>query len=62
MIIEYVNFFLGLFLCVINFIMFHALISQKKLRSKEENLFLEKSFFMGIFFLYHICIAFAIGI
>ena len=62
MIIEYVNFFLGLFLCVINFIMFHALISRKKLRSKEENLFLEKSFFTGIFFLYHICIAFAIGI
>ena len=62
MTIEIVNFFIGLFLSIINFIMFHALLSRKKFRSKEENLFLEKTFFTGILFLYHICLSFAMAI
>ena len=40
--------------------MFHSLRKNKKLRSKEEDLFLEKAFLNGICFIYYFCLTLAI--
>ena len=51
-IIEVINFLFSLILVFLNFSMFHALSKYKKLRSKEENLFLEKTLSTVICFSY----------
>ena len=40
--------------------MLHSLRKNKKLRCKEENLFLEKTFFTSICFIYYFCLTLAI--
>ena len=49
---EVINFLFSLVLVFLNFSMFHALSKYKKLRSKEENLFLEKTLSTVICFSY----------
>ena len=60
MTIETLNLIIASILIFINFSMFHSLRKNKKLRSKEEDLFLEKAFLTGICFIYYFCLTLAI--
>ena len=53
-VIEVINFIFSTFLIFFNFAMFHALKKFKDIRSKEENLFLEKTISTCICFTYYI--------
>ena len=53
-VVEVINFIFSSFLIFFNFSMFYALKKFKELRSKEENLFLEKTLFTCICFTYYI--------
>ena len=60
MTIETINLIIASILIFINFAMFHSLRKNKKLRCKEENLFIEKTFITGICFIYYFCLTMAI--
>ena len=60
MIIEIINLVISILLFIINASMFHALKKYKKNRSKEEYLFLEKTFFTLIVFIHYIVLSFFI--
>ena len=52
-VVEVINFLLASVIIFINFSMFHSLQKYKKIRSKEENLFLEKALFNVLCFTYY---------
>ena len=56
-VVEAINFLFSLVLVSINFSLFHAMSKYKKLRSKEENLFLEKTLFTAICFSYFLLLS-----
>jgi len=56
-VVEAINFIFSIVLVFCNFSMFHALNKYKKLRSKEENLFLEKTLFTAICFTYFLLLS-----
>ena len=56
-VVEAINFLFSLVLVSLNFSMFQALSKYKKLRSKEENLFLEKTLFTAICFSYFLLLS-----
>lgn len=60
MTIETLNLIIASILIFINFAMLHSLRKNKKLRCKEENLFLEKTFLTGVCFIYYFCLTLAI--
>ena len=56
-VVEAINFLFSIVLVSLNFSMFQALSKYKKLRSKEENLFLEKTLFTAICFSYFLLLS-----
>ena len=56
MLISLFNFIFSLLLFIVNFSVFYELIRMKKIRSKEENLYVEKTFLTSICFFYFICL------
>lgn len=63
-IVEVINFLFASILVFLNFSMFHALQKYKKIRSKEEDLFLEKTFITLVNFTYFLflCVFMILGI
>ena len=60
MTIETLNLIISSILIFLNISMLHSLRKNKKLRCKEENLFLEKTFMTGICFIYYFFLTLAI--
>ena len=60
MTIETLNLIISSILLFLNISMLHSLRKNKKLRCKEENLFLEKTFMTGICFIYYFFLTLAI--
>ena len=60
MTIETLNLIIASILMFLNFSMLHSLRKNKKLRCKEEILFIEKTFLTGICFIYYFCLTLAI--
>ena len=52
-VINFINFIISSVIVFLNYLMFSSLYNYKKIRSKEENLFLEKKLFNAICFTYY---------